>query len=257
MNTTANDIATLSIEVIKGSVSFPEYDTLKKQALDVATFIRGIDVTEENIKDAKKVLANANKAVKEIEDRRISVKKSMLEPYDIFESKVKEIVSIVKEADTHVRSKVRELEERERQEKQAEIEEEWNKRTGTWEYKGFYTFDDFLDPRHLNKTATMKSIVADIESYIASKTEDLDFLRTSFTDEHLTEYLQSGDDIKVVIKKIEDRKTLRDSVENIEEDDFSPKRKVKTYFIVEDAKDAALAEALLKMNNVNYKKEVK
>src|SRR5699024_12332068 len=62
-------------------------------------------------------------------DRRISIKKEMLQPYNTFESQVKDIVSIVKQADNVVRSQVKEIEERDREAKRQELEALFNKRS--------------------------------------------------------------------------------------------------------------------------------
>lgn len=248
-----------NIRVEVGSIHFPEYETLKTQALQVADYVRSIEVTEENIKDAKKELANANKAVKAIEDRRISIKKEMLKPYDIFETMIKEIVGIVKDADGEVREKVRALEEKEREEKRDLIESEWQKRAATWDYKKYYEFEDFLKPTHLNKTTSMKSIVEEIESFILEKTDDINFLKHSFGEDYVIEYVQNKDLlIRDVIRRMDERKAIQDLASELEEiDDFTEKKKTITIFIIENEKDALLAEMMLKEHDIKFKKETK
>lgn len=88
----------IETKVIQGSISFPMYEELKDQALRVAKFVSSIDVTEDTVKQSKKLLATVNKSVKALEDRRIAIKKELLEPYSEFEAQVKEIVTIVKDA---------------------------------------------------------------------------------------------------------------------------------------------------------------
>ena len=129
------------IQVIQGSVVFGGYDELRRQATDLANNIRTVEVTEDNVKMSKKLLASVNKRLKELEDKRISIKKTMLEPYQEFEEQVKDIVGIVKDADGFVRDQVNELEALERDQKEAILNDLFMKR------KQMYSFGDLLDFR--------------------------------------------------------------------------------------------------------------
>ncbi len=152
------ELDNLNINLQVGSIDFPEYDNLLAQATEVAEYLKTLEVNEDNIKENKKILAKANKAIKELNDRRIKIKKAIMEPYEEFAEKVKNIESIVKEADELVRSQVRNLEEKEREEKKARIQEIWDKRIGAYEYAKIMTFGDFLKSKHLNKTTTLKKV---------------------------------------------------------------------------------------------------
>src|SRR4051794_7228445 len=105
------------IVVKQGSIQFNDYENVKQQAIKLAEEIKTVEVTEDNIKQSKKLLAAVNKRLKELDDKRISIKKVMLEPYQLFEEQVKEIAAIVKDADQDVREQVKYLEEFERLEK--------------------------------------------------------------------------------------------------------------------------------------------
>lgn len=109
-----NTLPKISIEspvVKQGSILFPAYKKIKSDSLLLAQQIENIEVTEENVKQSKKLLAAVNKEVKNLESERILIKKEMLEPYNEFEKQVKEIVSIVKTADEMVRQQVTQMEE--------------------------------------------------------------------------------------------------------------------------------------------------
>ena len=116
------------IIVRQGSIEFLEFDRLKEEAQNLAQHIKTVKVTEETAKQSKKLLAAVNNKIKDLEGQRISIKKNMLEPYEIFDNQIKEIVSIVKEADFVVREQIRALEEVEREEKRAQIEDIFDKR---------------------------------------------------------------------------------------------------------------------------------
>lgn len=161
------------ILVTIGKIDFPDYLPLKQQALELAENIAGVQVDQENIKQSKKLLAEVNKRLKELEDRRIAIKKLMLEPYSGFEAQVKEIVQIVKEADEIVRQQVRQLEEQERLEKQNELEEIFNKRIQHYGFDDLFSFGDFLQPRHLNKTVTIEATEKEMVAFLEKVEVDL------------------------------------------------------------------------------------
>ena len=168
------------IVVIQGSIEFNEYDHIKKQAVALSEQIAAVEVNEENIKQSKKLLAAVNKRLKELEDKRISVKRTMLEPYQIFEEQVKEIVNIVKTADAAVRDQVKYLEEFERLEKEAAIEELFKKRKQ--QYKLFSAevpqFHDFLQAKHLNKSTSLATVENEMIIWFEKIRVDFEVIQT-------------------------------------------------------------------------------
>ena len=99
-------------------IDFKDYGKLLQEATIIAEKLNEMEVNEDNVKEQKKLLAAVNKSVKALNDRRISIKKELLKPYQDFENQVKEIEKVVKDADERLRTQVRELEEAERTEKQ-------------------------------------------------------------------------------------------------------------------------------------------
>lgn len=85
-----NTLPKINIEspvVTQGSILFPAYKKIKNDSLLLAQQIENIEVTEENVKQSKKLLAAVNKEVKNLESERVLIKKEMLEPYNEFEKK--------------------------------------------------------------------------------------------------------------------------------------------------------------------------
>lgn len=93
------------VEFEVGKINFNAYEYIKERALNLSENLKKVEVTEENVKKSKKLIAEVNKDVKKLEDHRIKIKKEMLKPYNDFEAQIKEIVAIVKEADSIVRVK--------------------------------------------------------------------------------------------------------------------------------------------------------
>lgn len=242
------------IKVLVGEISFPEYSLLLEQAEEISRRLSTISVNEENIKESKKVLARVNKSIKELNDRRIKIKKDLMAPYDDFAEKIKNIESVIKEADELVRSQVRELEEKEREEKRQEIEEIWNKRIGQYSYAKIFTFGDFLENKHLNKTITLKSVEEEMTERLEQWERDIKTLSSmELKDELINEYKDCKDislAIEIVKSKEEEIKRQKEIFKN---EDLEVK---KIYiFKIKDEKDAKLTEMLLKENNIEFDME--
>ena len=180
-----------NIHVVQGSVVFGAYNELKKQASELAEQIRTVEVNEDNIQQSKKLLASVNKRLKELEDKRISIKKMMLEPYVDFEDQVKEIVGIVKDADAFVRDQVKSLEEYEREEKRIEILTIWKKRVQQYFYQDLVPFDDFLTSKHLTKTMSIQAVEKEMVKFLECIQSDINVLyNMDDYDDHIDAYLQ-------------------------------------------------------------------
>ena len=146
------------IEVIQGSIAFHDYEAIKQQALKLADFIKTVEVNEDNLKESKKLLAAVNKRKKELEDERIKIKKMMLEPYQGFESQVKDIVAIVDEANDVVRQQVKQLEEIERFHKETKLKAIFEKRKKMYTLSHLLKFEHFFQAKHLNKTISIEAV---------------------------------------------------------------------------------------------------
>ena len=237
------------IEVREGLISFSGYEELREQALQVAEHINQMEVTEENVKETKKILAAVNKAIKNLNNERIMIKKKILEPYNIFESQIKEIESIVKTADERVREGVRELEEKERELKRDEIYIIWSERINHYEFAKFMTFDDFLNPQHLNKSTTMKKVEEDMVNFLESAERDIKLLSGMDNSEDLIRSYRDVKDVTIVLelenKRIEDMKYIKEQLKDVDIESF--------VFKVFSKKDKTFVEMFLKENDIDYK----
>lgn len=240
-----------SILVVPGKVSFPAYDELLIQAKAVADYVSSVEVNEENIKEAKRLLANVNKSIKALEDRRISIKKEMLVPYEMFEKQIKEIVGIVKDADTLVREQVKEMDETERVKKQNEIEEIWNMRIGLYEFKDLIQFNDFLKPEHLNKTKSLKNIEEEMVNWLESTEKDLSVLNTMEDGDKLTLLYLESHSISMAIEKLNQQNEYLKRITEVNKE--IGQHETKYIFVITNEKDAKLAEMLFKENKIGYK----
>ena len=77
--------------------------------------------TDDNIKEAKQDRALLNKVIKELNDKKLVVKRNYCAPYEAFENQVKELQAIVSNTNANIDAAVKGYEERKRAEKTEEI----------------------------------------------------------------------------------------------------------------------------------------
>lgn len=250
MNAVVN-FNTGQIEVRKGDISFNSFEELKLQALNLSDQIADVEVTEENIKVSKKMLAAVNKRIKDLEDRRISIKKEMLEPYIKFESQVKEIVNIVKDADNLVRNQVREMEEQERVIKRNTIQQIYEKRIKQYSFGDVFTFDDFITTRHLNKSTSMKLVETSMVEWLEKKEVDMQVIKSlPNTHDVLMEYIDTKN-LAIALNNVKQHEKYRKQLEQAMPKDV---KKDEQIFVITltDGKDLKLVELFMQQNEIKY-----
>lgn len=232
-------------------VEFPAYEEYKEKATAVAEYVRSTEVSPENIKEAKDILARSRKLTDRLNRARIDMKKEILQNYMNVESQIKEITGIIDEADKELRGKVRELDDAERAVKKAMILSIWDKRIINYPDIAQLipdAFDMWLTPKHLNKTTTLKSVEADMVKWLEQTDRDMKAAE-AISNECLVHYLTCGD----LPTAIEAVKHLEEAEKYIEERDrMDEPVKSVTAFVVTGKKDIELAERLLYENEINF-----
>jgi Protein of unknown function (DUF1351) len=241
------------IVVKQGSIEFFEFEELKKQAEALAEQIKTVEVDEENIKQSKKLLAAVNKRIKELEDKRILIKKAMMEPYQNFESQVKEIVSIVREADDTVRQQVRDLEEMERLQKEGQLHGIFEKRIRHYSFRDLFKFADFLKPKHLNKSTSIDEVENEMIAFFDKVSRDLKAIEKMPEAKTILSAYLDHRDLASAIFAVEKEK---ERIQQIEASKAIKTAKSKISFLVSIAvknqKDLKFLEMLLKENEIQY-----
>jgi hypothetical protein len=245
-------INTDQIIVKQGSIAFNEYERLKDQALKLADQIRSVYVDEENVKQSKKLLAAVNKRLKQLEDKRIEIKKTMLEPYTAFEKQVKEIVEIVKEADQVVRDQVRYMEEMDRFHKEQQLEAIFKKRKKHYILGDLIKFEEFLQPKYLNKTASIESTEKEMVAFLEKTSADYKVIETlPHSKEVLAAYVGSYD-LAAAINAVNDQQARQEKLAESKAMKKAAKVKKAFQITVYDQKDFTIATMLLDSNNIKY-----
>ena len=123
------------------------FEELNQQLDSQLEKYRGLTFTDDQMPEAKKTRAALNKVAKEINDRKIAVKREFCAPYEQFEDQAKILIGKIKQVSGEIDQQVKDYEESKKQKKRQEIEDWWfenGKRT--------IPLEQIWDPRWLNTT---------------------------------------------------------------------------------------------------------
>ena len=134
----------------------------------------GITYTDEQIKDAKNDRSTLNAMKKAISDRRIQVKKTVMEPYTQFETEVNEVVALIDKPIKMIDGQIKEYEERVKNEKRQALKAYFEKIA--LDLEGVLTFDRVFDQRYLNSTVSINKAKKDIREKVERVNTDLNTL---------------------------------------------------------------------------------
>lgn len=121
--------------------------------------------TDETMSVAKKDRADLNRLSKAINDERIAMKKRYLAPYEDFEKQAKELTGLIDAQSAKIDAQVKEFEQREKDDKQAEIKAIYDEVIG--DFKDLIPYERLHDPKWLNKGMSLKAVRAAMEDTIA------------------------------------------------------------------------------------------
>lgn len=82
---------------------------------------KGLQFSDDEIKDAAKICADLNRLAKAINDRKISVKKEFCAPYDTFADQAMKLVNKIKEVRADIDAQVKDYKTRQQEEKRNQI----------------------------------------------------------------------------------------------------------------------------------------
>ena len=169
-------------------------DEIKKAVISITEQYKGLAYTEEQLQEAKKDRAMLNAMKKDISDRRIQVKKALLEPYDVFESEVKEVVALIDEPIEMIGKQIEAYEDKVRDEKNTALAQFFSENIG--ELSEVVSYERIFNPKWLNKTASLSSCKAEIQKIIDDINTDLAAISSSVDEKYQVfakdYYLQHG-----------------------------------------------------------------
>lgn len=187
------------IRIENGLIRFDEYELFKKRAEDARDYLIRLDVSPESEQECKRTVATARKISDQLNQEKIRIKKTVLEPYTEFENKVKEIIGIITEGENVARDKLKAIDDQRREEKKEEIRKIWDLRNGSFLSGKYLTFDHFLQDRHLNKTVPISEVEHDMVVFLKTTEDDIRYLKERpLGDEYIAEYTQCLNAVKAM-----------------------------------------------------------
>ena len=130
------------------------HEEIKKEVAEKVQYYKTLVYTDDQIQDAKKDRATLNKFVQALEDKRKEIKKQCLTPYEDFEAKMKEIISVVNEPIAIIDKQVKEYDKKKKDEKKNKIKEIFE---GIG-FQPFVKFESIFRSEWLNSAVSLKKI---------------------------------------------------------------------------------------------------
>lgn len=233
------------VRYLPAQIDFPGYAECMAQAEEIAQYIDNIELTEDNIKEAKKVLADARKVTDGLTRRRIDIKKEIDAGYKSFEAQIKAVIDVIANADRSLRGKVTAMEEAERERKKAEILDLWNKRVIHYTINTYLpeAWKMWLTPHHLNKSMSMKNVEKDMVEWLEDTEAAFNSLG-GMDDEYTVEYINTLD-LAAAIRNVNARNAVKEQIRQADEEESAT-------FIIYGEKNIKLTKLLLKDNGIKF-----
>lgn len=220
----------------------------------IAKQYEGASYTEDQMKLAKEDRAKLNAIKKAISDRRIEIKKLVMEPYEKFEDEVKEVVALIDAPAAMIDRQIKEYEERTKEEKRAALKEYFQSCIGS--LKDMVTFPQIFDQKWLNLSVSLKKAKEDMESKIYEIESNLETIEGMCEEKYLVavkaQYIKTLD----INEAFAEMKRLKE-IEKIEEE---KRRKAEEARVAaekarEEAEKAKAAEEARKAANALEEEE--
>ena len=147
-----------------------------------------LDCTEENKQLVKSKRAEINNTLKILEDKRKDIKKKILEPYEIFNSKFDEVAKVkLQNASEMLGNKINEIENAQKQEKEKALREFAERQFKANEIENIVKFEDV--GLNITLSASEKSLKEQVVAFCERVRNDLDtILLEELKDEIFVEY---------------------------------------------------------------------
>ena len=151
-----------------------------KELADHLEIYENMPVSLENKAVRKKDLAMLRKVKKAVSDRRSEVKRQWLEPYNVFDTQVRELLGLIDRPVAVIDDQIKELESRERMKKLEEIESLFGEMAAN--YTEWLTLEMIFDDKWLNATTSMKKVKEELTGKISEIGNALTMLNMSVSE---------------------------------------------------------------------------
>ena len=178
-----------------GTIDF-NFEDLKDALTAELELYKNLVFTEDTKADAKKTVAELRKLKKQINDKRIEVKKLYMQPYTDFEAKVKELDKLINEPIAYISEQIDAFEQRRIEEKRELINEIYLELVSEREdIAGYAELNRVYDSKWENASTSKKTIQEAITSYLDSVDNDIaaiESMESEYEAKALMRYKETG-----------------------------------------------------------------
>ena len=178
-----------------GTIDF-NFEDLKDALTGELEFYKNLVFTEDTKADAKKTVAELRKLKKQINDKRIEVKKLYMQPYTNFEAKVKELDKLINEPIAYISEQIDAFEQKRIEEKRELINEIYLELVSEREdIAGYAELNRVYDSKWENASTSKKTIQEAITSYLDSVDNDIaaiESMESEYEAKALMRYKETG-----------------------------------------------------------------
>ena len=174
---------------------------------------------------------------------------------------------LVRDAENHVRTQVRDLAEQEREDKRQEIVNIFDMRIQHYDFESIMGFGDFIENKHLNKSYSISKVEQDLVQWLEMVRRDLAMIDRHTVkspedrDELIVEY-QNTQNISVAFDNMDRRKEqMKQASEQAKQRELQAKRDTRKqeeqeqqealYTITVGERDLNLVKEFLKRNDID------
>lgn len=185
----------VQIERSNGAISF-NFEDIKEALAAELELYKNLVFTEETKTDAKKTVAELRKLKKQINDKRIEVKKLYMQPYTDFEAKVKELDKLINEPITFISEQIDAFEQKRIEEKIELINDIYLELVSEREdIAGYAKLNRVYDSKWENASTSKKTIQEAITNYLDGVTNDIAAIKSmesEYETKALMRYKETG-----------------------------------------------------------------
>lgn len=228
------------------------FEELKQEITEKVNDYMNLVYSDDQIKQAKKDRANLRKFVSVLENKRKEIKKQLMIPYSDFESKEKELVSIVNKAVENIDIQVKGYEEAQRNERLTKVKEIYKKCIG--DLNRLIPFEKIFKESWLNVSTTQKSIKEEISGIYEKVDKELKLINADgshYVFEMKEEYLKNFDltaamAVKQKLEETERKKAEFEAERKLDEEEYKKRMKQEAKMIAEAGKQKQTASDISK-----------
>ncbi len=208
-----------------------------------------VAITEETVKDGKRMLADIRREKRELDSERKSIKKAWMAPYEAFEERARKIIGLYDEPVEAINRQIGEFEKRRREEKRRMVRDIYDSvKGGMGEW---LPLEKIYNPKWENATYSKKQIRGDMELLFGQVKVSISAIRSTgseFMEEGLAVLKRTGD-LAAALGEMDRRKRMKEEILAKEE-----KRRLKEEKKAEEAQ-AAIRDTVPKGDGAQKKEK--